>query len=365
MATPMLPNIQALIAAGIDPKTGLPAKLANSSQVKESIVRQLRIVDEQDAVNRYVWFGLPHGINSNLIERILYYKGQGMLFYMETEDKFYFLPFALDGGIDVYGRYQSVTPVPLGNSSNEDKVKPWIQGLSFKPYYDILIDDSEIYDAMTQGCVILTDYSRQISQTVLPRQAVNDPILDIMADLIPYMRTALMNSTGIDGMRVGSEDEQSNVAAASLALQQAALRGDKWMPIVGQLDFQTLTSGAVAKSEEFLLALQALDNYRLSLYGMDNGGLFQKKSHMLEAEQRMNTGNSGIIMDDGLKRRQEFADISNSIWGTSIVVEVNETLTGADTNGDMMLGGFQDNNPGGLMMEPAPATQTEEESSNE
>ena len=58
MATPMLPNVQALIAAGIDPKTGLPAKIANCSQVKESIVRQLRIVDEQDAVNRYVWFGL-------------------------------------------------------------------------------------------------------------------------------------------------------------------------------------------------------------------------------------------------------------------------------------------------------------------
>ena len=361
MATPMLPNVQALIAAGIDPKTGLPTKLVNCSQVKESIVRQLRIVDEQDAVNRYVWFGLPHGITSNLIERILYYKGQGMLFYMETEDKFYFLPFALDGGIDVYGRYQSVTPVPMGNSSNEDKVKPWIQGLSFKPYYDILIDDNDAYNAITRGCVILTDYSRQISQTVLPRQAVNDPILDIMADLIPYMRTALMNSTGIDGMRVGSEDEQSNVAAASLALQQAALRGDKWIPIVGQLDFQTLTSGAVAKSEEFLLALQALDNYRLSLYGMDNGGLFQKKSHMLEAEQRMNTGNSGIIMDDGLRRRQEFADISNSIWGTSIVVEVNETLTGMDTNGDMMLGGFQDNNPGGLVTTPEPTTQTEEE----
>ena len=54
MATPMLPNIQALIAAGIDPKTGLPAKIANCSPVKESIVRQLRIVDEQDAVKRYV-----------------------------------------------------------------------------------------------------------------------------------------------------------------------------------------------------------------------------------------------------------------------------------------------------------------------
>ena len=69
-------------------------------------------------------------------------------------------------------------------------------------------------------------------------------------------------------------------------------------------------------------------------------------------------------MDDGLKRRQEFADISNSIWGTSIVVEVNETLTGMDTNGDMTLGGFQDNNPG-PMMAPEPTTQTEEEPTDE
>lgn len=365
MAVPTLPNIQALMAAGIDPKTGLPARLVSDCNLKESIVRQLRVVDEQDAINRYVWFGLPHGINSNLLERILYYKGQGMLFYMETEDKFYFLPFALDGGIDVYGRYQSVTPVPMGNSSNEDKPKPWIQGLSFKPYYDILIDDSEIYDAMTQGCVILTDYSRQISQTVLPRQCLNDPILDVMGDLIPFMRTTLMNSTGIDGMRVGSEDEQSNVEAASMALQQAALRGSKWIPIVGQLDFQTLTTAPTAKAEEFLLALQALDNYRLSLYGLDNGGLFQKKSHMLEAEQRMNSGNSGIIMDDGLKRRQEFADIANSIWGTSIVVEVNETITGMDTNGDMMLGGFQDNNTPINQMQSPQSTSNEEETSNE
>ena len=364
MSVPTTRDIQTLIAAGIDPKTGLPMRMGTAPCFKDAIVKQLRIIDEQDAVNRYVWFGLPHGITSNLLERILYYKGQGMLFYMETEDKFYFLPFALDGGIDVYGRYQGVTPVPMGNASNEDKVKPWIQGLTFKPYYDILMPDDDVYEAMTKGCVILTDYTRQLSQTVLPRQKVNDPLLDIMSEMIPFMRTAIMNSTGVDGMRVGDESEQSNVAAASLAIQQAALKGEKWIPIVGQLDFQTLTPGPVAKAEEYLLALQALDNYRLSLYGMDNGGLFQKKSHMLEAEQRMNTGNSGIIMDDGLRRRQEFSDIANSIWGTSIVCEVNETLTGMDVNMDATLGGFEDNNAGPIA-QPMTATQTQEEPKDE
>ena len=51
------------------------------------------------------------------------------------------------------------------------------------------------------------------------------------------MRTALQNSTGIAGMKVGNEDEQSNVAAASLAIQRAALNGEKWIPIIGSVEF--------------------------------------------------------------------------------------------------------------------------------
>ena len=114
------------------------------------------------------------------------------------------------------------------------------------------------------------------------------------------------------------------------------------MPVVSGITLQDLAPGATAKSEEFLLTLQALDNYRLSLLGLNNGGLFQKKAHMLEAEQRINDGNSGIILQDGLINRQHAADIFNSIWGTSIYVEISETLTGLDQSGD----GFIDNNTG-------------------
>lgn len=80
--------------------------------------------------------------------------------------------------------------------------------------------------------------------------------------------------------------------------------------------------------------MQALDNFRLSMYGLENGGLFQKKSHMLEAEQKMNNGNIGLIMQDGLTLRQDFCNIINSIWGIGIWCEVSETVSGADRNFD-------------------------------
>ena len=339
---PAIYDINTLLQAGINPKTGLPIKLDGNlpCNLQNAILKQLRVIDEQDAVNRYVWFNLPTGINASLIERVLFYKGQGCLFYMESDGKFYFLPYALDGSIDVYGRYTGITPLPFNGSVKADdgKEKPWIVGLNKKPIYDVLLPEEINQDILYDGCVLLSDYSKQISQTVLPRQMLNDPLLSVMSECIPYMRTALQNSTGISGMKVGNEDEQSNVAAASLAIQRAALNGEKWIPIIGSVEFQELTNTPTAKSEEFLLTLQALDNYRLSLYGMDNGGLFQKKSHMLEAEQKMNTGNSGIILQDGLKQRLDFCDIANSIWGTSIYCEINETINGMDTNMDGKLG---------------------------
>ena len=339
MSGPKITPLELYIQAGIDPKTGLPLKANNLPvYLTDNIKKQLRIVDEQDALNRYAWYNLPYGLNANLIERILYYRGQGIMFYMEADDRFYFLPYTLNGSIDVYGRYTAVTPLPFNGSTAADKKeRPWIEGLIKIPRYDIMLDATP--EEVIASCVILRDYSQQQSQTVLSRQVLNDPLLDIMAECIPMMRTALINSTGVKGMRVTNEDEESNVKAANLSIQRAAMTGEGWIPIVGKLDFQDLTAGAIAKSEEFLLAMQSLDNYRLSLYGLDNGGLFQKRSHLLEAEQRMNNGNSGILLQDGLYQRQQFCDIVNSWFGLQIYCEISETVNNIDNNGDFVING--------------------------
>jgi hypothetical protein len=316
--------------------------------LKSEIRKQLRVMDEQNAINRYTWYNLPKGLNSQLIERILYYRGQGMLFMLA--DKFYFLPYTLsspDGGpgIDVYGRFTGVTPLPFNGSSNDGKEKPWIIGLNFKPVYEVIdtadfegASTDKILDAIEKSCVLLHDYTPQLAQTNIPRQVLNDPLLDVMSDCVPFMRTALLNGTGVMGMRVGNEIENASVDAASNAINRAALEGRKYVGIVGNLDFQELTGGNVAKAEEFMLALQSLDNYRLSLYGLDNGGLFQKKSHMLEAEQEMNAGTTGLVAEDGLRNRQTFATIANSIWGTSIWCEPSECTLGVDRDGDFVAG---------------------------
>lgn len=337
-------DVSTLIKAGFDPKTGLPIKYSNegngTSALKEGVKRALRIVDEQDFVNRYKWYNLPEGLNGQMLERILYYKGQCCFFYCEELNKFYFLPYALDGTIDMYGRFLSVRPVPIAASQDIEKlqgpVKTWLNTKTLRVAYDIVLPEDLKVETLTNSAVILNDYTPQLSETIISRQIINDPILDVMANCIPFMNTALINATGVQGMRVGSQDEQSNVTAASRSINNAALNGEKYIPVVGTLDFQDLTAGNVGKAEEFLLAMQSLDNFRLSLLGIDNGGLFQKKAHMLAAEQATNNSPVGLILEDGLAQRQRFCNIINSIWGIGIWCEISEQLQG-DVNADGMI----------------------------
>lgn len=344
---PRMYDIEPYIEAGINPNTGLPEKMLPNA-LKNDVKRQLCVLDEQDAINRFTWYNLPSGLSGRLMERILYYRGQGMFF--KLRDRFFFLPYALSGSIDVYGRFEEVTPLPFnGRSQANGKDTPWITGLTRKCVYEVAYPDDyinkegvilveKITNAQEESCVLIKDYSEQISQTIIGRNILQDPVIDIMSEMFPFMHTALLNGTGIEGMRVPSQDNYASVEAASRAVNRAALEGKKWVPVVGDIDFQSLTKGAVAKAEEYLLAMQALDNYRLSLYGLDNGGLFQKKSHMLEAEQRMNTGTTGLIFKDSLQYRQDACTIINSIWGLNMWCMPSEAVLAMDLNNNGVSG---------------------------
>lgn len=329
---PKMYDLDMYLQAGINPDTGLPVKMnsAVASSSKEGIKQQLRIIDRTDAINRFKYHNLPKGLTPDILERVVYYRGQGILFHIG--DRHFCLPYALDGTIDMYGRYEDVTPLPFNGTNDSDKKeKPWIQGLRFKPVYEVPDfeefagkSEDEIKEFIDQSCVIIRDHTIGISQLNLAKSQTQECILDVMSDCIPFMRTALVNSTGVLGMRVEGADEAANVYAASSAINIAALTGQKYVPIEGMIEFQELTGGSTAKSQEFFLAMQSLDNYRLSQYGLENGGLFQKNQHMLQSEQDMKNAATSLVLQDALRCRQEALTIYNAINGTSMWVELNE-----------------------------------------
>lgn len=339
---PRLPDKQTLMALGLAPRDGCTPH--------EEIKKILRVNDEQIHINRGKWFGLPRGLTGNLIERILYYRGQGLFMYVEGMDKFIFLPFCLNTGLDIYGRYISASPIPFNGTAeiktsedaqkSKDPMTRILSAIKVNIQYDPvdLLDIADNPNIMKTSGVILSDYTRQLPQTIIPKYKLTEPIIDYEARIIPYVNTALMSATGIAGIRGIPQDEQSTVDLASMQVQYAALTGRKWVPVDGAVEFQELTGGEVAKAEEFLLTMQSMENIRLGIHGVANGGLFEKRAHTTDLENRINLGSTGYTIQDATWNRQQFSTICNSIWGTSIWYEPEENTVGQDYNGDGIIG---------------------------
>lgn len=300
---------------------------------KACIKKALRVLDEQNAVNRFRWHGLPSGLTGSLLERMIYYKGELAFFLMEDNLAFYALPFSGVEGWDVYGRPQKCLPLIFkgpnqvqGEKGGADK--PFITGFTKRILYDFSNDPGK---DMRDCAVILKDYTPQLPDRIIPRYELMDATIDLMSECFPLARTQLIANSGVKGMRVDSQDSKEEVTQASNAIYQAALRGLAYVPILGMTDFQEFGSSAL-KVEDYLLDMQALDNFRLSLHGLSSGGLFQKKSHMLQGEEEMNEQRAVSTLEDCLAQRERFCDLVNDLWGLGISVELDPSaVNGQET----------------------------------
>ena len=319
MAKPNIPDIDTLIQAGINPKTGLPMKFGNKRcTTKEDIKKLIRKNDEQIFCSKYVWYNLPCNLSSQELERMLYYKGQLAFFYLKDLDEFYFMPYALDGTIDFYGRYNTIHPVPMTSGTDDKAGKAQAQYLSnikLNCVYGIKLPEELKESDLTDSAVLLHDYPKQLSQTIIPTQQLNDAIIDIEAEIMPYLRTALLMGTGTKGLRVPDADAANEVFEASKSLIDSALSATPYAPMISNLEFQELTDGALTKSADYLQAMQAIDNFRLGLHGVPQGGLYNKSQYVNNAQTNMNLGGADVSLTliSGLSIRQNFCNIVNSI----------------------------------------------------
>lgn len=333
-----MPDYRTELLMGIDPKTKLPTRAVTEGDIKGEIRRNIRIMDEQEAVNRFKWYNLPDGIDSQLLERIIYYRGQAIFFYDDTLEKFFFLPYSLSGTIDPYGRFLQVKALPfLGGTTEEKngKLKVWTDSIIRKPIYSIeeVFNNPEKYD-IRDYCIILKDYTPQEGENIIPRKDLQERIINLMAEAFPMARTNLIANCGVQGLRVQEEDSKKQVEVMSQMIKRSAINGEPYTPVFGPTEFQQLTGGGTSKVQDFLMYMQSLDNFRRSCYGLKSGGVFEKKAHELQAEAMVNQSNTDLIFQDSYDRRKEFCDLVNLVFGLQVWCEPSETATGIDSNMD-------------------------------
>ena len=341
MGKPFLPDYKTILEMGINPKTGLPMKFGNlRCTTKEDIKKVIRKNDEQIAINKYTWYNLPSNITSQELEKYLYYYGQLAFWYFPEINQFMFSKYALDGGLDFYGRYKTVHPIPINSGGSEDKLQKaqeaMLSTIKLDVQYGVNLPEELDMNKLTKSCVLLHDYTKQLPQMIIPTQVLNDPVIDMEAEIFPYLRTSLLMGTGIKGVRVPDADSAESVKEASKSMTEAALQAEPYVPIEGSIEFQELTDGQLVKAQDYLMAAQSIDNFRLGLHGVPSGGLFEKNQYVNNAQTNMNMGgaDTSLTLMDGLLIRQNFCNIVNSIWGLGIWCEPSETIINMDLNGD-------------------------------
>ena len=316
--------------------------LINKNLSYDSLFNIMREQNKIETIERYFWVNVPFGLTADIIERLLFYRGRGVLYFNDKVDKFQFLPFALNGVIDEYGRYTACNTLPFtGVDTDEKKKKQKQQSLVYENLelvYDLPYDEEtfkKINDKKVFG-IILNDSSLGVSQQPIIRSNYVKPVLHMMATLMQIINTAMFGNADHNLLQIENEGELDSVQTQINAINQDILRGNRFTPIIGKLPITPLKTTKSADLEGLFNTFNSLNNFLKSITGVANAGVFDKKAHLLQDEQKLNGSNADDIYYNGLRLRQEFCLMVQAYYHYPIWCESKRAMSEAQEESYVM-----------------------------
>jgi len=307
-----------------------------------------------ETIERFEWKNLPASLPSDIIERVLYFRFKGGLFYDKTLERFYFLPFALKGTIDSYGRYNSIMPVLFtgqwksGGNGKFLEDLAFMQGKEFFPIYDMpeeekLTDPGEEEVEETElvipddKAVILTDSTLEISQDFTPMGYLIRPIIEQLVDILVLVNIDLITSAKVFYVVAKDADQKEAIEKEFADLDNRILNGKRVVVVTSATDLKELTGSNAKDTARYFQSYQSIDNLRKDVIGADNGGTFMKQEHTTEMETETNSNSGSFVLNNALRMRKDFCKIANKIFGLNIEVDIK----GAGENDSIVPKGAQ------------------------
>ena len=306
----------------------------------EKLGVSIKYIDYQQFLTRFKWNNLPEGMDSELIERILYFSGSAMFFYIKELNRFYFLPYGMSGentevGIDFYGRFNRLKPYSFnGSTDGGGEKKADGKRITRSDLYlstqirdnikDIPMVESEeearkIYE---NGAVICWDMTPQLAYAVDSRNRISQSYVKYIVQILIQTKSALINSSGFNLFSTDTE-----ASTDIMQLQIDAINADrekgKLSAVVSNAlgKIENLQSNAPSAMGDFWNSLVSADNLRLKSMGIRNDGLVQKSQYQNIQEQNIDINDAMQVYWNAFMERVKFSAIVNSIWGLGIYPE--------------------------------------------
>ena len=306
----------------------------------ENIGKSLANVDYQQYITRFKWNNLPEGLDSELFEKIMYFSGSAMFFYIKELDRFYFLPYGMAGekeqtGIDFYGRFNKLKPYSFnGSTDGSGEEKATGKKVSAADIYlstqvrnnikDIpfVKDEKEAREIYENGAVICWDYTPGLNYWNVSRNRVSQAYINYLVKVLIQTKSALINASGFNLFATDSESANDLMQMQIDDINEAREEG-QLAAVVSKLlgKIENLQSNAPAAMADFWSSLQSVDNLRLKTMGIRNDGVQQKSQYQNIQEQSVDINDSLQVYWNSFMERIKFSAIVNSIWGLEIYPE--------------------------------------------
>ena len=306
----------------------------------EKLGVSIKYIDYQQFLTRFKWNNLPEGMDSELIERILYFSGSAMFFYIKELNRFYFLPYGMSGentevGIDFYGRFNRLKPYSFnGSTSGDGEKKADGKRITRSDLYlstqirdnikDIPMVESEeearkIYE---NGAVICWDMTPQLAYAVDSRNRISQSYVKYIVQILIQTKSALINSNGFNLFATDTEASTDIMQLQIDAINEDREKG-KLSAVVSKAlgNIENLQSNAPSAMGDFWNSLVSADNLRLKSMGIRNDGLVQKSQYQNIQEQSIDINDAMQVYWNAFMERVKFSAIVNSIWGLGIYPE--------------------------------------------
>ena len=296
-------------------------------------------IDYQQFLTRFKWNNLPEGLDSELVERILYYSGSAMFFYIKELDRFYFLPYGMSGeetqtGIDFYGRFNRIKPYSFNGATDGEGEKKANGKKSQADIYlstqirdnikdiPMVSDPEEAKKIYEEGAVICWDKTPGLAYYANSRNREARSYIKYMVKVLIQTKSALINSSGFNLFAADGEQDSDIMQLQIDAINEDRENG-QLAAVVSKLlgNVENLQSNAPAAMQDFWASLQSVDNLRLKSMGIRNDGMQQKSQYQNIQEQSMDINDSLQVYWNSFMERIKFSAIVNSIWGLDIYPE--------------------------------------------
>lgn len=297
-----------------------------------AIMREQNYVE---TIERYMWTNVPFGLTPDLIERVLFFRGKGVLYFNDAVGKFQFLPFALNDTIDEYGRYTRCNTLPFigvdevkkDPNSKKRMVSAVMEDLEL--VYDLPYNEEMlrmIREKKPVG-IVLNDNTLAISQQPIIRANYVKPVLHMMATLMNIINCAMFGAADHNVLAVENESELKSINQGIDAINKNILNGKRFTAITSPLKIEPLKTSNTADLEGLFNTFNSLSNFLKSITGVANPGVFDKKAHLLQEEQQLNGSNADDIYYNGLRQRQEFCMLVQAYYGYPIWCESKRAMS--------------------------------------